>query len=360
MNQTRLSRLTQLVKKGPITHFFFSDTIDAEYVSGFRSSNAYCIVSKSRNLLCSDFRYKEAAQTFCKKNPHWEFVEIRENDFSRLAKYFPSKSIIAYQSDAVTVDQFDYFKKAFGKGKRFVKMPAVAKTVLIPKEDDEIECMRRAAQAGDTAFTKLLSILKIGMTEKQAALALEEFCKENGSEKPSFDTIVLFGKRAALPHGRPAEARLKKGDWILCDFGCTINGYCSDMTRTVVYGKATRAQKEIYDVVYRAQHIGKEAVYAGVSASDVDRACRSVIDKEGYGKLFGHATGHGVGLRIHEKPRISKTDKTVLENGDVITVEPGIYDTSFGGVRIEDMVVVTNSGCEVLTKTERELIEVLQ
>jgi Xaa-Pro aminopeptidase len=358
VKQTRLFRIKQVLKNGPITHFFFSDTIDAEYLSGFRSSNAFCLVSQTRNLLCSDFRYKEAAVLFCRKNPHWKFIEIRENDISKLSTYIPAKSIVAYQSDVVTVDQFGNLKKKLGKNIRFVKMPLSAKTALLPKEDIEIGYMRKAANAADKAFATLLRSMQLGMTEKQAALMLEKFCKKNGSEKPSFDTIVLFGKRAALPHGVPSDVRLKTGDWVLCDFGCTIRGYCSDMTRTFVFGKASARQKEIYDVVLRAQRVGKDAVKEQALACDVDKACREIIVKAGYGKLFGHATGHGVGLRIHEKPRISKTDKTILEQGDVITIEPGIYESAFGGVRIEDMVVVTKTGCDVLTQSDRDLIEV--
>jgi Xaa-Pro aminopeptidase len=193
--------------------------------------------------------------------------------------------------------------------------------------------------------------------EFEAAQLLEDRCRKYGSEKPSFDTIVLFGNRTALPHGRPSDARLKKGEWVLCDFGCTLDGFCSDMTRTFVMGKATQRQKKIYDIVLRAQENGRAAVSAGVKACEVDKACRRVISDAGYGNLFGHATGHGVGLRIHEKPRISKNDNTILRNGTVITIEPGIYSPAFGGVRIEDMVVVRDNGCEVITNAPRDLIE---
>jgi Xaa-Pro aminopeptidase len=216
--------------------------------------------------------------------------------------------------------------------------------------------MRQAARIGDRAFDDLRRRIRTGMTEKETAMLLEDRCRKHGSEKPSFDTIVLFGRRAALPHGRPSDVGLKSGDWVLCDFGCTVNGFCSDMTRTFVMGKAAARQKKIYDIVLRAQENGKAAVTAGAKACDVDKACRRVISNAGYGKLFGHATGHGVGLRIHEKPRIGKNDNTILRKGTVITVEPGIYSPEFGGVRIEDMVVVRDNGCEVITNAPR-LIE---
>jgi Xaa-Pro aminopeptidase len=150
---------------------------------------------------------------------------------------------------------------------------------------------------------------------------------------------------------------LRRGDWVLCDFGCTVQGFASDMTRTFVMGRASARQKKLYDIVYRAQENGRRSVAAGVKACDVDSRARQVIAKAGYARLFGHATGHGVGLRVHEKPRIGSNDRTILQQGTVITIEPGIYDSRFGGIRIEDMVVVRENGCEVLTKSPRHLIE---
>jgi len=186
---------------------------------------------------------------------------------------------------------------------------------------------------------------------------LESLCQRYGSEKPPFDTIVLFGNRSALPHGEPSERKLKQGDWMLFDFGCTIQGFCSDMTRTVIMGKADNRQRQIYNVVLDALEQAKRAVYPGVTAAEVDSCARSVIEKAGYGDAFGHATGHGAGLRVHEAPRINKGSDGVLSEGMVFTIEPGIYLKGFGGVRIEDMVVVTGKGPRCLTKTSRRLLE---
>ena len=169
--------------------------------------------------------------------------------------------------------------------------------------------------------------------------------------------LFCLGRRAALPHGIPSDARLAAGDWVLCDFGCTVQGFMSDMTRTFVMGRASARQKRIYDAVLRAQESARYAVTAGVRTSDVDKCARDVITAAGYGPLFGHATGHGVGLRVHEKPRIASSDKSILQPGTVITIEPGVYHPRFGGVRIEDMVVVKKGGGETLTASPRRLIE---
>jgi Xaa-Pro aminopeptidase len=333
-----------------------SDVIDVEYLSGFRSSNAFCILTPKKNMLLSDFRYNDAAISFCRRSGQWVFSEIRENDFSFCRRCIPPGSVAGYQPNALTVEQFGLLRHALPKV-RFVKLPPRFADIFVPKIETELAWIRQAAAIGDKAFREVQRHIRTQMTEREVVLLLEDRCRKYGSEKPSFDTIVLFGGRAALPHGRPSDTGLKTGDWVLVDFGCTRNGFCSDMTRTFVMGKASLRQKKLYDVVLRAQESGKAAVIAGAKACDVDRACRRVISDEGFGKLFGHATGHGVGLRIHEKPRIGKNDNTILRKGTVITVEPGIYARGFGGVRIEDMVIVRDGGRECITTAPRDLIE---
>jgi Xaa-Pro aminopeptidase len=358
MPGSRLSGARSYLENGPFTHIIVSDVVDVEYLCGFRSTNAFCIISRKKNILLSDFRYRQAAIAFCRMSRRrWAFSEILENDFSFCRALIPAGSVVGYQSNAMTVDQFGQLGRALRKV-RFVKLPAQFTDIFVPKTETELDRMKQAAGIGDKAFSGLLRTVRAGMSEKDVARLLENECRIFGSERPSFDTIVLFGERASLPHGRPSDVGLKRGDWVLCDFGCTIDGFCSDMTRTFVMGKATERQKKIYDVVLRAQESGKAAVSAGVKACDVDMTCRRIISEAGFGKMFGHTTGHGVGFRIHEKPRISKTDNTILRAGTVITIEPGIYHRSFGGVRIEDMVIVRENGCEVITNSPRHLIEV--
>jgi Xaa-Pro aminopeptidase len=283
-------------------------------------------------------------------------LEIKENDFSSLSAALDAKGIVGFQSHVMTVDQFRMLR-ARCPGVRFTHLPKDFQDIFAPKQPKEILCMQKAAAIGDEAFGVMLRRARRGITEKELAAICEDACRKRGSERPSFDTIVLFGRRAALPHGVPSNARLRKGDWVLCDFGCTVQGFASDMTRTFVMGRASARQKKFYDIVYRAQENGRCFAAAGVRACDVDSRVRQVIAKAGYARLFGHATGHGVGLRVHEKPRIGGNDRTILQKGTVITIEPGIYDSRWGGIRIEDMAVVRENGCEVLTKSPRHLIE---
>jgi Xaa-Pro aminopeptidase len=356
MRNSRLAAIHNLLARGPFTHIVLSDLCDIEYLTGFRSSNAYCVVSKRANTLCSDFRYREAALAFCKRRREWKFLEIKGSDLSFLRGPLGRSCVAGIQSNVITVDTLGRMKRSC-PGVRFVKLPETFGRVFIPKTEREIESMRNAAAIGDRAFADMVGHARPGITERELALFCEDRCRKYGSERPSFDTIVLFGRRAALPHGVPSNVRLASGDWVLCDFGCTVDGLASDMTRTFVIGKASAKQKQLYDVVLRAQETARRAVAAGQRACDIDKLARDAIEAAGYGPLFGHATGHGVGLRVHENPRIACSDKSILQEGTVITIEPGIYHPRFGGVRIEDMVVVREGGGETITGAPRELMQ---
>ena len=356
MHNSRLANIKKILGKRDFTHIILSDLVDVEYLCGFRSSNAYCVVSRRANLLASDFRYREAARAFCSAHREWKFLEIKESDFSFLGGLVGKNSVVGFQANVMTVDQLSRLRRACSQA-RFKKLPAAVGDVFAAKTPREIESMRKAAAIGDRAFADMVAYARPGITERQLASLCEERCRAYGSERPSFDTIVLFGARAALPHGVPSQATLAKGDWVLCDFGCTVDGFASDMTRTFVCGRASLAQKEIYQTVLHAQEAARRSVAAGARASDVDKCARDLISARGFGSLFGHATGHGVGLRIHERPRISSSDTSILQESTVITIEPGVYRPGFGGVRIEDMVVVREKGCEELTHSPRGLIE---
>jgi Xaa-Pro aminopeptidase len=356
MHNSRLAAIKGLLAQGPYTRILLSDLADIEYLAGFRSSNIYCVISRRSNFLCTDFRYRSAAAAFCRKHREWKFLEIKENDFSFLRTPLGTPCIAGFQAEAISVAAFGRLRRAC-PGVRFAGLAAAFGDIFVPKTRREIGCMRRAAAIGDRVFGEIVGRTRPGITERELAAFCEERCRKYGSERPSFETIVLFGRRAALPHGVPTNARLYAGDWVLCDFGCTVDGFASDMTRTFVTGRASARQKNIYLTVLRAQEAARRAVAAGVRASEIDKCARNIIAAAGYGPLFGHATGHGVGLRVHEKPRIAASDKSILQPGTVITIEPGIYHPRFGGVRIEDMVVVHKGGCETLTASPRGLIE---
>ena len=229
---------------------------------------------------------------------------------------------------------------------------------------EEIESIKKAEKIGDEAFTKVTDWLtkcyreKTSVTEKQVAAHIEFYMRDAGAEGTSFDTIAASGIHSSMPHAVPTDKVLEEGDFLTMDFGCLVNGYCSDMTRTIVYGRADEKQKEIYDVVLQAQMMALQAIKPGMTGKEVDAIARDVIKEAGYGDCFGHSLGHSVGLEIHETPCFSPREESVIEPGMVITVEPGIYVEGFGGVRIEDVVVITENGCENITHSPKERMEI--
>ncbi len=357
MPESRIQEVKKYLREYQLSHILISDEHHARYISGFESSNVLLLISRRKNILFTDFRYQSVATQFCRKNPSWRFIEIRKKNFAFLKDHIKQQSRVGIQSDQITVDACDHLRKQL-KGVRLIKLRDALSFIPAVKMNNEIKALQKAAAIADRAFLKLLPEIKTDMSEKEVARRLDELCRHYGSEKPSFDTIVLFGARSAMPHGKPSSRRLKNGDWLLFDFGCTIDGYFSDMTRTIVKGKASKKQRYIYDTVATAHEKAKKAICPGVEACFVDSKARTVIDEAGYGETFGHPTGHGVGLIIHEKPSIHKNITTILSKNMVFTIEPGIYIDGFGGVRIEDMMVVTDTGARSLTKSPRELLEI--
>jgi Xaa-Pro aminopeptidase len=352
---SRIRAVRKIIAERECTHALVTDAADVFYISGFRSSGAALLVAPRQLDLFADFRYKAAAQDFC-YGSKWRFTMIESGGFGYLGKRVRPLSVVGIQSDAVTVDQYEELKKAL-PGVKLIPLSTDVADVAMRKLPDEIDSMKAAAHIGDKALKALLPHIKRSVTEASLARTLDGICAELGSEKPSFDTIVLFGERSALPHGHPGERKLRAGDFVLIDFGCTVDGFCSDMTRTFVYGKASEEQHAVYNAVLRAQRCACLAARAGMRCSDLDAIARSSIAESGYGELFGHATGHGVGLRIHERPRLARGVYTVLPENCVVTVEPGVYVPGLGGVRIEDMVVMQKGEATALTHSPRKLME---
>jgi Xaa-Pro aminopeptidase len=240
----------------------------------------------------------------------------------------------------------------------FVAQPGLVARLREVKDDEEVRRMRAAAALGCRLFEGILKTLAPGVSEAQVAAELEFAARMGGAEAMSFETIVASGKRSALPHGRATSAKLPRRGFVTLDFGVVVEGYCSDMTRTVHLGKASRREQDVYHSVLEAQQAAVAAVRAGVTCGAVDEAARSVLERAGLGKFFSHSTGHGVGLEIHEGPRLAARQAEVLQAGMVVTVEPGAYLPDEFGVRIEDTVVVGASGCEVITQmSPKQLLE---
>ncbi len=351
---SRLDAARELLENSETESLLITDGISARYISGFSSSNVALLITPKRAVLYTDFRYIEAAQHHC-EGSEWELVLLSKALGVHLAEVLEGSESVSFQSNFMTVDQHHALQE---------KLPAVdwhplgkeITSLFMEKTAAEIAAIAAAAAIADKALEQFRRELCEGVSEHEAAEKLDALCREYGSEGPSFDTIMLFGERSALPHGTPSKERLlKRGDLILTDFGCTVEGFCSDMTRTTSWGTPGEQQQEIHDIVLRAQRAGVAAVKAGVTASSVDAVCRAIIDDAGYGEAFGHGTGHGVGIRIHEAPALNKRDDTVLKPGMVVTVEPGIYLPDVGGVRIEDLLLVTDEGAQSLSGSEREI-----
>jgi len=252
---------------------------------------------------------------------------------------------------------FDKIYQAFGNA-RFVKASSIVGELRIHKTADEAEKMRKSSELADKALSKTIPLIRAGMKETEVRDILEAELKVQGLSGPSFETIIGSGPNSALPHYTAGDRVLQQGDSIVIDFGGLYQGYCSDMTRTIMLGKATEEYREVYETVKEAQKKAVEAVKPGMKASDIDAAARSYITEKGYGAYFIHRTGHGIGMEVHEEPYISDISKSVLEPGMIFSIEPGVYLPGKFGVRIEDLVIVTSTGVEVLNKYTKELIEI--
>lgn len=317
------------------------------YYSGFTSEDAIVIITPSRQILITDSRYTVQAR---QQAAGFEIFDIKDTVM------FDEKHIYI-EEEYITAGRLRRYKEKY-PDKDFIPGDELLNKARRIKSEEEIGLIRTAEKIGDDAFEHILDFIKPGMRENEIALEIEYFMRKNGAKGLSFETIAASGIRSAMPHGTASDKILEKGDLLTLDFGCIYKGYCSDMTRTVVIGKASDRQKEIYNIVLEAQEAAISAISEGRKCSDIDTAARGIIADYGYKNNFGHGLGHSVGVEIHEKPAFSPLSEDILENGHVITVEPGIYIEGFGGVRIEDLIVVNGKNTLNLTRSPKNLIEI--
>ena len=332
-----------------------TDEISIFYFTGFPHSEGYLMITPDNSYLLVDFRYIEAAQNTVKSSE----VVIFSNPFETINNLISANNTeeILLEADKITVSAFRTMQKEIkAELTGDDKLSLFIKDLRIIKSADEIEKLKTAQNIAEKAYLEVLNMVKPGITERQIALELEYLMKKNGAEKIAFDLITVTGKKTSLPHGVPTDVEVRNGDFVTFDIGAVYEGYHSDMTRTVAVGEVSDKQREIYDIVLKSHLAGLDAVRAGVSGFDVDKVCRDIIKDAGYGEFFGHGTGHGVGLEIHEEPRVSPKGETILKSGMIITVEPGIYLPDEFGVRIEDTVLVTDNGYETFAHIPKELI----
>ncbi|MEA5366196.1 Xaa-Pro peptidase family protein [Amycolatopsis sp., V23-08] len=332
-----------------------TDLLNIRYLTGFTGSNAAVLVhagGDGQTLFCTDGRYttQSAAEV-----PDLETVVDRASA-AALVKRVAKDWKVGFESQHVSVEEYEDLRKHV----ELTRTPGLIEKLRLVKDEAEIEALRQACAAADRALDDLVAAggLRPGRTELEVARDLEHRMLEHGSAEPSFASIVAAGAHSAIPHHRPTHAELKRGDFVKLDFGATVDGYHSDMTRTFVLGEPADWQREVYDLVHAAQAAGVDAVAPGVEVSDVDAAARSVIAAAGRGEEFAHGLGHGVGLQIHEAPSLAATGVGTLSAGMAVTVEPGVYLAGRGGVRIEDTLVVRAGEPELLTLSTKNLVVV--
>jgi len=356
---TRIEKVTQAMREEGIDGLLLTGEANVRYVSGFTSGDSYVILTEKGLFFLTDSRYTEQAAQEC---GGFSVVDYRR-DASTLEETIAAgcsdlgikrlgfeKEIVAYslyESIRTHLDRVD-----------FVPTQGIVEGVRIVKEEAEIQILKKAAAIAAAALTDLIPLIKPGLTEQDIQRELEYLLMKNGASGTAFPTIVASGPRSSLPHGAPSQRSVEQGDFITIDFGALYQGYCSDMTRTIAIGRVSEEQRKIYDVVKKAQETALAGIRPGMTGAQIDKLARDVIKEAGYGEYFGHALGHSVGLEIHESPNFYPREETVIRPGMVITVEPGIYVEGVGGVRIEDVVVITEDGCENITHSAKEWIEV--
>lgn len=355
MTGARLNQAFALVKKSKFDYFIVSKMCNVRYLSGYSGTNGMLVLAPPKAYFLTDFRYAVQARKEVKNCQ----VIIAERDLLGELVHLPcfkQGTKTGFESGTVTVRTYQKMKELL-PGVVFEPSENLIESLSVIKDQSEINKIKRACKITDTVFAETLKLIKPGMKEKDLALEILYRMIKHGADGASFDFIVASGQRSSMPHGRASDRRFKKGDFITIDIGCFFAGYSSDLTRTVVLGKATAKQREIYRIVLEAQEAAIEAVKPGLAAKELDMVARDIINKAGYGDYFGHGLGHGLGLEVHDFPVINPRSADVIAVGQVFTIEPGIYIPNWGGVRIEDDILVTAAGAKVLTRAPKHLIE---
>lgn len=341
---------------GSVDALLISNGVNRRYLLGFGSSAGTLVVLPEKAYFIIDFRYIEAAR----KTVSGCEVILQDKLYDQISQLLSLHQVktVGVEDDRLTLTEFSEYREKLSQfeicsGCGLSQTLAVMRMI---KSEDEILKLEHAQKIAEKAFIEILDFIRPGVTEKQIAARLEYAMKLNGAEDLSFETIAVAGKNTSLPHGVPSEYKVEKGDFITMDFGAVIDGYHSDMTRTVAVGSISKEQQKVYDIVLKAQMMALDEIKVGAVCSEIDRVARDYINQMGYEGCFGHGLGHSVGVEIHEEPRFSPSCDIVLENNMVMTVEPGIYLQGKFGVRIEDFVVIRNNCVQNLIKSQKNLI----
>ncbi len=353
----RLRKLRTAIAEKGLDALLISQPENLRYLSGFTGSSGWLLISEQNAILATDFRYVEQAKG---ESPDFEIIQTKQEPYNWLPSLVCDLGWhkLGFEANSMSYDGYHKLSEAM-KAKQvkleFVPTTGIVEQLRSIKEPEELEFILRAAEITVAAFEQVKEIIRPGTTEKEAAWNIEKFLRQEGSEGMPFEIIVASGPNSALPHAQPTEKIICSGEPVLIDMGARINGYCSDFSRTLFWGKADKTFREIYNIVSKAQTAVIEGIKSSMDASQADYLARSVIEQTGYGEAFGHGLGHGVGLATHESPTLNPSSSDSLADGMVFTIEPGIYLAGQGGVRIEDMVVLEKGKAKVLTKARKDL-----
>ena len=354
--EKRSEKLLKLLNELNVDGIFLTDLYNLRYFAGFTGTTGVAVATKKGNLFYSDFRYRSQAEAQVSKMG-FEFKEVSRGSLKYVGEHAEELGLkkIGFEDNNVTFATYQKLKEIFK-----AELVPVGEKIMyerMVKSDEEILMIKKAIEISDIAFSEALKVIKEGVSERELSAYMEYVQKKNGAEDKSFNTILASGVRSAMPHGVASDKKIQKEEFITMDFGAYYNGYVSDMTRTVYYGNnITERHKEIYNLVLEAQILGINTIKEGIMSDDVDKVVRNFLTEKGYGEYFGHGLGHGIGVEIHELPYLSSVSHIELKENMVVTSEPGLYFDGWGGVRIEDDVVVKKDGREVLNKSNKELI----
>ncbi|OXM16755.1 M24 family metallopeptidase [Paenibacillus herberti] len=353
----RLNKLREKLASQGLESLLIGSTYNRQYISGFTGSAGWVLVTAAKSWFLTDFRYTVQA---AEQVHGFEIVQHGSDPLVTVGELLRSEGItsLGFEQEHTVYAQYVKWSKTL-QGIKLVPAPALVEQLRIIKDETELAIMQEAADLADRAFQYIQGLIKPGMKESDVALELEVFLRSGGATSSCFDTIVASGERSALPHGVASDRIIGIGEFVKLDFGALYHGYCSDITRTVAVGEVSDKHREIYDIVLEAQLHALNNIRPGMTGKEADALARDIITKYGYGDNFGHSLGHGLGMEVHEQPTLNMRSDMVLAPGMVVTVEPGIYVPGFGGVRIEDDVVITDSGIRILTSSPKQQLIVL-
>jgi Xaa-Pro aminopeptidase len=350
---SRIEKLQELLEKKNLDAFFITHIPNIRYLTNFSGSSAFVIISKKVNYFITDFRYKDQSHAEVKG---YEII-INYNNNEEIKKIFEKNGFkkIGFESGRLSYNAVEKLKKDYA-GIEFVPLFEEVEKLTLQKTPDELNKLKKACEITDKAFSRVLELIRPGMTELDVSAEITYAHKKLGALKDSFEPIVASGWRGALPHGIASDKVIQHGEMVTLDFGCVYEGFCSDMTRTIAVGEPNDEMKKIYQIVFDAQLKALDAAKAGMTSKQLDNVARDYIKSKGFGDNFGHGLGHGLGIEVHEMPSVSQRGEMMLVPESIVTIEPGIYVENLGGVRIEDDIILKENGCEIMNKSRKELI----